>query len=271
MRMSGGEFTLPVMYDLTATLLFAATGALLATKKGYDTVGIAIVAIISGAGGGIIRDAIFLNIQPAFITNWRYIVAVLIGGGLVILGRSLFRARLVGTFIMLVDALGIGMYGVFGAQKALSFELSVFAAIIVGVVAATGGGLLRDIVLRDNPKNLLPEQLYGTLAVIGVVMYVTLTTGFNIESHIAAWSTIIAIFIARLIAIKYDIRTRPVVEMTDPSAVLISQVEALPDFMKKSQHRIIDQALHTYPYNHRHDKHPEDDVPEDIPPKPTGE
>lgn len=261
----GGEFTLPVLYDLTATLLFAATGALLATKKGYDTVGIAIVAIISGAGGGIIRDAIFLNIQPAFITNWRYIVAVLIGGGLVILGRSLFRARLVGTFIMIVDALGIGMYGVFGAQKALNFELSIFAAIVVGVVAAVGGGLMRDIVLRANPRSLLPEQLYGTLAVVGVVMYVTLVTGLDIESHLAAWSTIIAIFIARLIAIKYDIRTRPVVEMADPSALLINQVEALPDFMKKSQHRLIDQAMHTYPYRHYQHKHDNQDTSADPP------
>lgn len=256
--MYGGEFTLPVVYDLVATLLFAATGAMLATKKGYDTVGTTIVAIISGAGGGIIRDAVFLNIQPAFITNWRYIVAVLIGGGLVLLGRSLFQARIIGKIILLIDALGIGMYAVFGAQKALNFELSVFAAIIVGIVAATGGGLLRDIVLRDNPRNLLPEQLYGTLGVIAVLMYVTLSTGFDVESHVAAWSTIIAIFIARLLAIKYDIRTKPVSELADPSEVFLNQVEALPEFMKKSQQQI-DHSLHSYPnkYRRKHPKEPQ--------------
>lgn len=232
-----GEFTLPVTYDLIATVLFAATGALLAVKKGYDVLGMALIAIISGGGGGIIRDAVFLNIQPAFITNWRYIVAVLVGGGLVIVARSLFKTTFVGNLIMLVDALSIGMYGVFATQKSLVFGLSVFAAAVVGVVAATGGGLIRDVLLRQDPRNLLPGQLYGILAVVGVLIFLIVDIYFGTNSHVAAWVAIITIFITRLLAIKFNWRTRAVIEMSDPSELLVNQMRPFPATFKNSQYK----------------------------------
>lgn len=232
-----GEFTLPVTYDLIATVLFAATGALLAVKKGYDVLGMALIAIISGGGGGIIRDAVFLNIQPAFITNWRYITAVLIGGGLVIVARSLFKTTFVGNLIMLVDALSIGMYGVFATQKSLMFGLGVFAAAVVGVVAATGGGLIRDVLLRQDPRNLLPGQLYGILAVVGVLIFLIVDIYFGANSHVAAWIAIITIFITRLLAIKFNWRTRAVIEMSDPSELLVNQMRPLPSTFKSAQYK----------------------------------
>ncbi len=237
--MIAGEFVLPVTYDLVATLLFAATGALLAVKRGYDTLGVGLIAIVSGAGGGILRDAIFLNIQPAFITNWRYIVAVAIGLALVLMARSLLNTRLVGVLIILVDAVGIGMYGVFGAQKALAFGLSIFAAIIVGVVAATGGSLLRDTIMSQDPKNLLPGQLYGILAVFGVLLFLILHLHLDMPAHTAAWVVITIIFIIRLLAIKFDWRTKAVIEMADPSEILISQMKPIPQSILESQQKII--------------------------------
>lgn len=254
--MVSGDFVLPVTYDLVATLLFAATGALLAVKKGFDPLGVGLVAVVSGAGGGILRDAVFLNIQPAFIDNWRYIVAVFIGLGLVLGARSLLRTHIITNLIIVIDAIGIGMYGVFGAQKSLAFGLSIFAAIIVGVVSATGGSMLRDIVTREDPKNLLPGQLYGLLAVFGVLLFLLLHSYFDVDATIAAWIAIGLIFVLRILAIKFDWRTKAVVELTDPSELLVSQIRPLPHSILESQQKIMQYPLR---YDPRHKKEHSDD------------
>lgn len=237
--MSGSEFVLPITYDLIATFLFAVTGALVAAKKGFDPLGVGLIAVISGAGGGIIRDAIFLNVQPAFINDWRYITAVFLALATVLVGRSILRARFIGVVVILIDAVGLGMYGVFGAQKSLAFGLSIFAAIIVGIVNATGGGLLRDVVMSQNPKSLLPGQLYGVLSVTAILLFLLLHIQFDMAAHISAWIAISVCFIIRLLAIKFDWRTRAVAELSDPSEILVNQIKPLPQAILESQQKIL--------------------------------
>lgn len=237
--MPGSEFVLPITYDLIATFLFAVTGALVAAKKGFDPLGVGLIAVISGAGGGIIRDAIFLNMQPAFISDWRYITAVFLALVTVLIGRSILRARFIGIVVILIDAIGLGMYGVFGAQKSLAFGLSIFAAIIVGTVNATGGGLLRDVVMSQNPKSLLPGQLYGILSVAAILLFLLLHIRFDMTAHAAAWIAIGVCFIIRLLAIKFDWRTRAVSELSDPSEILVNQIKPLPQAILESRQRVL--------------------------------
>lgn len=141
--------------------MFAITGSLIALKKGYDPVGVAIITIISGAGGGIIRDSIFLDKKPSAITNWRYSAVLLVAIIVVFLARSVLKTRPIGLLIINVEALGIGINSVYGTQKSIGLGLSIFSAIIVGFINGVGGRLLRDIVMGRKRKNLIPGRMFG--------------------------------------------------------------------------------------------------------------
>jgi uncharacterized membrane protein YeiH len=113
-------FTLPTWFDLAATFAFAVTGALVAIRRGYDIVGVFFLALVSGIGGGLIRDAVFLprNAATPLLTDARYIM--LIVGATIVgswFGRHLKRIRRV---VALIDALGLGAYAAFGTQKRFS-------------------------------------------------------------------------------------------------------------------------------------------------------
>ena len=155
--MRGPEFHLPVIFDLAATFLFAVTGAIAGLRKGYDLIGILVLALVTGLGGGLLRDGLFLqNGPPAMATDSRYFVAVLAGAAAgVLFGRKLHRLRLL---FQLADALGLGTYAVVGAQKALAAGLSIFAVALVGTVNAVGGSVARDVLVREEPLVFKPGE-----------------------------------------------------------------------------------------------------------------
>lgn len=224
MVMLEGQFVLPISYDLLATYLFASSGALLAAKRGYDMFGVAVVGVISGAGGGILRDAIFLNIQPAFITNWRYTAAVALGLATVYFARALFRTKIIATIIMMIDATALGIYAVFGTQKGLAFDLSIFAAFITGIVTATGGSILRDVFMGTERRHFLPGQLYGLLATFAISIFLLLGVALKINAEVAAWIAIAATFLMRIIAVNLKWKSKAVIKTQDPSQIIIDKI-----------------------------------------------
>lgn len=221
------QFVLPAAYDLIAVLLFSATGAMIAAKRGYDILGVIIIAIISGGGGGILRDAIFLNSVPVFISDWRYLAVTTIGVSTVLLARSLLNLKFVGWAVLVIDAVGLGMYAVFGAQKALAFDFTILAAIVVGTISAMGGGVLREIMMGEERKRFKPGTLYSLLALIGATAFVGMYDGLHIAANIAAWATIAFVFLMRLLSIKFGWHTRAVIEYHDPSEVITAQIGKL--------------------------------------------
>jgi uncharacterized membrane protein YeiH len=206
-----GAFYLPITYDLIATFLFAITGALVAYRKGYDYLGLFALALAAGAGGGLIRDGIFLQTgPPAFVTDWRYMAMVIAAGFLVILaGENIKRINLV---ILLADGLGIGFYAVVGAQKSIDLGLSVLAAGLIGLLNAVGGGMLRDVLSREEPIIFRPGQLYAMAALLGVIVFLALGVGAKINAQVAALISIGVAFATRVLSIVFDIHTHPVKE-----------------------------------------------------------
>lgn len=213
-----GQFYLPISYDLIATFLFAITGALVAYRKGYDYLGLFALALAAGAGGGLIRDGIFLqNGPPAFVTDWRYMAMVLAAGFLVILvGENIKRVNLV---ILLADGLGLGFYAAVGAQKSINLGLSVLAAGLIGLINAVGCGLLRDVLSREEPIIFRPGQLYAMAALFGVAVFLGLGVGARLNAQIAALISIGVAFATRVLSIVFDIHTHPVKEHTARVAV----------------------------------------------------
>lgn len=208
--MSTTAFALPIWFDHGATFAFALTGALAAIKRGYDIVGVFFLALVSSIGGGLIRDGVFIpsGVATPLLTDARYIqlivVATIVGA---LFGRHVKRFRRV---IALIDAVGLGAYAAFGTQKALQFGLSVPAAILVGVINAAGGGLLRDIITREEPLVFRPGQFYVLTAVAGAVTFVFLSVNFGLTATSSALIAIAVTFIFRVLTIVFNWRTSPI-------------------------------------------------------------
>lgn len=218
------QFALPVAYDLIAVFLFALTGALIAVKRGYDPVGVAIITIISGAGGGILRDSIFLNIRPSAMRDWRYAAVLFAALVAVLLARTLLRTRPIALLIIVTEALGIGLNSVYGTQRALDVKTSIYAAIIVGLINAVGGRLMRDTVMGKKRKNLVPGRMYGVAACGAVGVFLVMSEAFDLNVELAAWTSILSAFVIRLMSIKFDIKSKALIDYYDPSATLVHKV-----------------------------------------------
>jgi uncharacterized membrane protein YeiH len=205
--MANSSFLLPVWFDLGATFAFGLTGALAAIKRGYDIVGTFFLALASGIGGGLIRDAVFLpHADPTpLLTDPRYIEAIAlatIAGAL--FGQHVKRFR---RTIAFIDALGLGAYAAFGTEKALAANLAAPAAILVGVVNAAGGGLLRDILTRAEPLVFKPGQFYVLTAVAGAVSFVFLAVQLNVSATLAGIVAIVVTAVFRVLTILFNWRT----------------------------------------------------------------
>jgi len=200
------EFYLPAAFDLGAVFFFALTGALAAMRRGYDIVGLVAMAFVTGLGGALIRDGLFLQQGPPAMTkDWRYLAAVLAGcvAGWIV-GHLLERFRKV---LAVLDAVGLGAYSVVGVQKSLAVGLSIPAAILIGVINACGGGLLRDVITREEPLALKPGQFYVLASFLGCVLFVTVIQQTPLAAPMAALAAIGATFIFRMLAIVFNWRT----------------------------------------------------------------
>jgi uncharacterized membrane protein YeiH len=202
------NFILPVIFDLGAVFVFGITGALAAVYRGYDFIGLFALAFVTGVGGGLIRDSVFIQHgPPAVVSDWRYFVAILLSG---IVGLMFHKQKKhMGKIIAFFDAVGLGAYAVVGVQKALVASLSIPAAIMVGVINAVGGGLLRDILVREEPLMFKPGQLYVLVAFAGCVLFVLLAMYSGLQAELAALITIVFTFVLRLLAIKFNWSTKP--------------------------------------------------------------
>jgi len=202
--LSKPEFYLPPVFDFVAVFFFALTGALAAIRRGYDIIGLLAMAFVAGLGGALIRDGLFLQDGPPALTrSWGYIVAVLAGcavGWMV--GGVLEKYQKV---IAVLDAFGLGAYSVVGVQKSLAAGLSAPAAILVGVVNACGGSLLRDIITREEPLMMKPGQFYALASILGAGLFVLAQNW--LPAPVAALLAIAATFLMRMLAITFNWRT----------------------------------------------------------------
>lgn len=203
------QFVLPIGFDLAATFLFALTGAWAAIRRDYDFVGVAALAFVVGVGGGLVRDAVFLQQgAPAVMQDGWYLWIV---GAAVAVGVLLYP--LAGRFerlIAVVDAAGLGAYAVVGVQKSLAVGISPTGAVLVGVINAVGGGLIRDVLVREEPLFFKAGQFYALAALAGCILFVLLAEAWDIPTEQAAWTAIVSTFLFRMMAIELNWRTAPV-------------------------------------------------------------
>jgi uncharacterized membrane protein YeiH len=206
----GISFLLPIEFDLAATFLMALTGVWVASRRGYDLVGAFMLAFVTGVGGGLLRDSVFIKQIPVVMQDARYLWAVVLA---VAVGMLTLRlAERFERLIAYVDALALGVYGVVGANKALIAGIAPEAALLVGIINAVGGGLIRDVLVREEPLVFKPGQLYSLAALGGCVLFVVLSHIYGIDTNHAAWISIGTTLLLRLLAIRFNWATKSVRE-----------------------------------------------------------
>lgn len=149
---------LPALFDYVATFIWALSGALIAARRGYVGIGVFTIAIVSATGGGLLRDGLLLaGNMPAMLQNPVYILLAIAASILVmVFGAYVDRWKYLRASVHFVDALGAGTYAVVGVNRALVADLPLLGIVIVGVVNAVGGGLLRYVLMRRVPDLFKP-------------------------------------------------------------------------------------------------------------------
>ena len=182
--------------DLLGTLVFAITGLLAAVRKQLDLFGALVLATVTAVGGGTIRDLILDT--PVF---WTQQVIYLY----VILFASVFTYIYIRFFtfpnklLLWLDALGLAVFTVIGAQKALDFGLAMPVVVLMGVMTGVLGGIIRDVLAGEVPL-IFRKEIYATASVLGAIVYVIALEWFAVMEW-AAILTIVLVFTLRVWAI----------------------------------------------------------------------
>jgi uncharacterized membrane protein YeiH len=159
--------TLLLILDLAGIAVFASTGALVGVRKELDVFGVAVLAMITGLGGGVLRDVLIGAVPPNALQDWRYLVVPFVTSLVVFAFHPVF-GRLEHE-IMLLDALGLALFCVTGAVAAGEAGLNVLAASALGMLTGVGGGMMRDVVSGRVPV-IFRGDLYATPAFTGALV-----------------------------------------------------------------------------------------------------
>lgn len=199
---------LPIAFDVLATFVAGLAGSLVSVRRGYDYVGVFALAFVTGLGGALIRDGVLLqNGPPVPLRDNRILLAVLAA---TLLGIGIDRlGRRMSLLVLVFDAVGLGVYAVVGADRAQAAGLGHLWAVVVGVVNAVGGGVLRDVLTREEPELFKPGQVYATAAAVASALFVALTAGFDLNPEASAVAAATVGVAVRLLAVRYNWRTRP--------------------------------------------------------------
>jgi uncharacterized membrane protein YeiH len=201
-------FQLLPLFDYFATFLWALSGAILGMHKRYDFGGVCVVALVAAIGGSTLRDGLFLNQMPPVVTNAWYLPLILCAAIVVRFFRQrIANLRLVDNVINLIDAIGVPAFAAAG--------MTLPGVVLMGMINGFGGGVLRDIMVGNTPAALKPGRFYLSAGFIACVLFVVLEVYLQASPSVAAWIIIGLFFAIRVLAVRYDCRTQPVLPDTE--------------------------------------------------------
>ena len=185
--------------DLAGTFAFAISGALAARDRGLDWFGVAVIAFTVACGGGVLRDLCIGAVPPAGLTDWRYLAVAMAAALVTIAANGL--VVLLAHPVILFDSIGLGLFAVTGAQKAMIFGHNTEVAVLLGVVTAVGGGLARDVLLNRVPV-ILQREIYASAALVGAgIEVVGERLGWLSSSR--TWVALVVCFALRYLSLHY--------------------------------------------------------------------
>jgi uncharacterized membrane protein YeiH len=185
--------------DLLSTFVFALVGARIAADRGLDYGGIAFIATIASISGGTLRN-VFLGIMPVWISDPWILASVL---GAVVITLTLRRVTHVGKTLLVMDTFALATATMSGTQLAFEINIPWYSCIVLGVITAVTGGLLRDVLCQVEPV-LLHRETIGTSALVGASAFVALAA-FDVAEFPAVIVGGLLVIMTRVISIQFDL------------------------------------------------------------------
>ena len=191
--------TLLHVLDLLSVFVFALVGARVAADRGLDYGGIALVAIVASVSGGTLRN-IFLGLKPILITD-PWVIGSIVAA--VAITLSVRRVTKIGKTLLIMDTLGLAIATASGVQLAHNFNSPWYATIILGVITAVTGGLLRDVLCQLEPV-LLHRETIATSSLCGAIAFVALVA-LNVEASVATIIGGVVVALVRMLSIQFNL------------------------------------------------------------------
>ena len=188
--------------DILGTFAFAISGALVASDKNFDLFGVIIIAFVTAVGGGMLRD-VLINAHPInWIGDLNYLWTILTA----VILTFLFKSKIahLSKTLFLFDTVGLSVFTLLGLQKGLLFDLQPIVALIMGMISAVFGGVLRDVLTNKIPL-IFEKEIYASACLAGGVSYL-LISYFNISKDINFIISASVIITIRLIAVKFQLQ-----------------------------------------------------------------
>lgn len=187
-----------LILDFSGIAVFAASGALVGISKRLDVFGVCVVGVLTGIGGGTIRDLLLGINPPTSLQNWPYFATAFIACQVVLILHP--EVRRIRGGVLVLDAIGVGVFATGGAGIALANGAGPLAAAVIGTITAIGGGVLRDVLVNEMPL-LLQRDLYALPALLGATIVVIMdaaglaaTFGLLAGSVVAAGLRLLALW-----------------------------------------------------------------------------
>ncbi len=202
--------SLAVAVEWIAVAVFAVTGALVASRKEMDIFGFALLATVTGIGGGTVRDVVLGKLPVFWVKEPAYVGVCLVASTIVYFTAYIPQSRY--RVILWLDAVGLALVSVIGAQQGLAAGTTAFIAVVMGVITAVFGGIIRDVLGGESPV-ILRREIYVIPAIIAASVYVVLT-GAGVSGVVPALAGFLAGFAVRALALYYTwslpaFRSRP--------------------------------------------------------------
>ncbi len=189
------------LIEILGTLAFAISGIRLASAKHFDWFGAYVVGFTTAIGGGTVRD-LMLSLTPFWMLDSSYLVVTAFALGIVIvLGRYLIRLN--NTFFIF-DAFGLGLFTVVGIEKTLTAGFPLWVAIIMGTITGAAGGVLRDILINEEPL-IFRKEIYALACVFGGVVF-GLCQWLGMAGGSLQIATAVSVILMRVVAVHYGLK-----------------------------------------------------------------
>ncbi len=185
--------------DLFGTTIFAISGVLTAMEKKFDLVGTLIIGFVTAVGGGTIRDILIGRFPVGWINDQNYFIVILLG----YITAYLFRSKILNLkkSMFLFDTIGIGLFTILGIQISLQANLNYESCLLMGVISACFGGVIRDVLTNEIPL-IFRNEIYASACFVGGLVYLVLTK-FNSFENLNVISSIFIVIVIRFLSVKY--------------------------------------------------------------------
>lgn len=186
------------VFDILGTLVFAISGVLTAMEKKFDVVGTIIIGMVTAIGGGTLRDLLIGQTPVAWMLNNDYLITILFGVFL----AHIFKTRIqrLRKSMFLFDTIGIGLFTILGMQKTLGVGLSVPISVLMGIVSASFGGVIRDVLTNEIPL-IFRKEIYATACLAGAIAFLILNY-FSSYQTVNMLISMSVVFVIRYFAVK---------------------------------------------------------------------